>query len=113
MQDTEKLVPHLERDAEHRLDAFLPQDWVEDVRVVDVLDHDRRARRRDAAREALADRDADALLDLLLQPARGAGDQHLLVFVEQEDGNRIHVQDALYPKQVVDEQLLERALGPL
>ena len=81
--------------------------------MVDVLDDDRRARRCDPAREALADGDSDALLDLLLQPAGGAGDQHLLVFVEQEDGNRIHVQEALDPQQVVDEQLVERALGPL
>ena len=53
------------------------------------------------------------LLDLLLQPARGAGDQHLLVLVEQEDRNGIHVQEVLDPQQVVDEQLVERAFCAL
>ena len=71
-----------------------------------------RADRRDAAGEALADRNADSLLDLFLEAAGGARDEHLAVLVEQEDGDRVRVQELLDSQQVVGEQLLERALGP-
>ncbi len=78
-----------ERDAEHRLDPLLPQDRVEDVRVVDVVEDHRLLLGGDPAREAAADRDADALLDLLLDPERGARDELVRLLVEEEDRARV------------------------
>src|SRR3712207_7302369 len=47
----------------------------------------------DAAGEPLADRDPHALLDLLLEPARGARPQHRAVLLEEEHRGRVGVED--------------------
>jgi hypothetical protein len=77
----ERRARYDERHAEHRLDALLPQDRVPDRELVDV-DHARPPLGRDPAGEALAERDADALLDLLLDPERRARDELVLPLVE-------------------------------
>ena len=86
-----------ERDAEHRLDALLAQERVEDVCVVDVVEDHRPLLGGDPAREAAADRDADALLDLLLDPERGARDELVRLLVEQEDRARVDLEDLARP----------------
>ena len=77
VQHAERAPLDEQRDAEQRADALLAQDRVHDVGVVDVLDRDGPALGHDAAGEALADGDRDALLDLLLDALRGACPQHL------------------------------------
>ena len=57
--------------------------------MVDVGDVDRPAARGDAAREAPADRDPHAALDLLLEALGGARDELLGIVVEQQDGGRV------------------------
>ena len=51
-----------QRHSEHALDALFVEDRVQDVRVVDIVEHDRACLGRDPACEAAADRDAHALL---------------------------------------------------
>ena len=79
--------------ADERLDALFPQDGVEHVGVVDVLDDDRRDLGGDAAREALAHRDAHPLPHLLLDAARGRCDQVAGRVVEQQHGGRVDIED--------------------
>ncbi len=59
-----------QRHADHRADALLPQDGVRDRRLVDPVEHDRPSLGGDAPGEPGADRDADALPDLLLDASR-------------------------------------------
>ena len=85
VEDADHLVADQQRHAEHRLDAFLAQDRVQDVGVVDVVEDHRAALAADAAREAAAHGDPHALLDLLLDPDRGARHQLVRLLVQQED----------------------------
>ena len=96
-----------QRHAEQRADALLAQDRVEDVGVVDVGDVDRPAPGRDAAREARADRDPDAALDLLLEALGGARDELLGVVVEEQDGDGVDIEDVLGARQQLVEQGFE------
>jgi hypothetical protein len=82
-----------QRDAEERADALLAQDRVVDVGAVDVVDRQGFLRRRDAPGEALANRDADALFDLLLDALGGPRLQPLAVGFEQENRCRVAVED--------------------
>ena len=86
-------APDEHGDAEQRADALLAQDRVEDVGVVDVVDHDRLALRHDAAGEAAPHRHARALLDLLLQALGSARVEHLAVGLEHQDRRRVAAQD--------------------
>ena len=76
--------------------------------LLDVLDPDRLARGRDAPGEALADRDADPALDLLLETLGGARHQGLVVVLEQEDRRRVRVEDPHHAVEQLIEQVLER-----
>ena len=75
VEDAAQLSFDHERDAEHRLDALLAQERVEDVGVVDVVEDHGPLLGGDPAREAAAHRDADALLYLFLDAERGARDE--------------------------------------
>ena len=114
VQHADDAALHEQRDAEQRLDALLAQDRVEDVGVVDVGDGDRAALGGDAPGEAAADRDADALLDLLLDALGGARVQR--VALQQQDRHRVDLQDLGDPAhQLLQEVLLgeegERGVG--
>ena len=116
MEDAAHLSLDDERDAEHRLDPLLPQDRVEDVRVVDVVEDHRPLLGGDPSGEAAADRDADALLHLLLDPERRARDELVRVLVEQEDRARVDLEDLAGPleqgvEQLVEPQVCERGVG--
>ena len=105
-----------ERDAEHRLDPLLPQERVEDVRVVDVVEDHRPLLGGDPSCEAAADRDADALLHLLLDPERRARNELVRFLVEQEDRARVDLEDLPRPleqrvEQLVETQVCERGVG--
>jgi hypothetical protein len=96
-----------ERHAEHRPDPLLAQDRVHHVGVVDVVEDHGLPGRGDPACEAAPDRDAHALLDLLLDPDRRACDQLLRVLVEQEDGARVDLEHVAHAQQQRPEQLVE------
>ena len=85
MEDPEHVVGEDQGDPGKALDPLLAEQWVEDVRVVDVVEHDRAPFRGDPAREAAANRDPDALFDLFLDSDRGAGDQVLAQLVAEQD----------------------------
>ena len=93
VEDPAHLALDDERDAEHRLDPLLPQDRVEDVPVIDVVEDHRPLLGRDAPGEAAADRDTDALLDLLLDAERSACDELVRLLVEQEDRAGVDLED--------------------
>ena len=100
-------VAHDQRHAEEGLDAFLEQDRVEHVVVVDVGEEDRSALGCDASGEAAADGDAHALLDLFLDSDGGARDELVGGLVEQQDGAGVDVEDRVDPLEQLGEQLFE------
>ena len=61
--------------------------------MIDVVEDHRPPFRCDAACETTADRDAHALLHLLLDPDRCPRDELVCLLVEQQDGARIDVED--------------------
>ena len=61
--------------------------------MIDVVEDHRLPVRRDAAREAAADRDPHAALDLLLDPDRCPRDELVRLLVEQQDGARVDLED--------------------
>ena len=111
VQDAEDGALDEQRHAEQRADALHPQDRVQDVGVVDVGDEDRPASGRDASREAPAERDAHAALDLLLETLGGACDELAGVVVEQQDGDGVDTEDVLRAGQQLVEQGLQGQLG--
>ena len=96
-----------QRDAEHRLDPLLAQDRVEHVRVIDVVEDHRPPFRGDAAGESAADRDADALLHLLLDPDRRPRDELVRLLVEQQDRARVDIEDLAGPEKERRQQRVE------
>jgi hypothetical protein len=107
VQYAHHLVVRDHRDAAERLDPLLPQQRVEDVGVVDVVEDDRPPVGGDSAREALPERNADAALDLLLDADGGAGDELALPRVEQQDRARVRRQEIVDSLEQRAEQLLE------
>ena len=104
-----------ERHAEQRLDPLLAQDRVEDVGVVDVGEDHRPPLGGDPAREALADRDPDALLDLLLDPDRGARDE-LVRLASSSSTRSVAVEhrrasDEQRAQQLLELEVRERRIG--
>ena len=100
-----------ERDAEEAADPLLAEQRVEDVGVVDVGDDDRAPLGRDAPREAAADGDPDALLDLLLDALGGPRAQHAAVLLEHEDGGGVGVEDLAHAVEQRAEQVLRGQVG--
>ena len=101
---------------EERLDALLAKDRVEDVGVVDVVDHHRALLRRDSACEPAPDRDPHALLDLLLESPGRARHELVRALVKQQDGAGIGRQDVAHTgqelvEQVVGRQVRQRRVG--
>jgi hypothetical protein len=97
-----------QRRAQQRPDTLVAEDRVEDVGVVDVLDHDGYAFRGDPACEAAADRNADALLDLLLEPLGGARDELRPLRVEEQHRAGVGPERVADARQQLGEQLVER-----
>ena len=93
-----------QRRAQERLDPLLPQERVEHVGVIDVLDDDRSPLGGDLAREAETHRDARPALHGLLEPARCARDELVGRLVEQKE------RCSVAPERLPDagEQLVEQ-----
>ncbi len=79
--------------------------------MVDVLDRDRAPLGRDPAREAAADRDPDALLDLLLDALGGGRDERFAAFVEQQERGGVGAEDLGDALQQLVEQRVEREVA--
>jgi hypothetical protein len=107
VEDADGVAADDERHPQHRLDPLLPQDRVEHVRVVDVVEDDGPPLGGDAPREPLAERDAHAALDLLLDPHGRPRDELLRRLVEQEHRAGVGVEHVAGPHQERGEQLLE------
>ena len=93
VENAEHAAGDEQRHAEHRLDPLLAQDRVEHVGVIDVVEDHRLPVRRDAAREATADRDPNTPLDLLLDPDRCPRDELVRLLVQQQDSARVDTED--------------------
>ena len=63
---------------------FSAQDGVEHVAVIDVVDRDPMSFLRDTPGEASAERDAHALVDLVLDAPRGRGNEELTGRIQQQ-----------------------------
>jgi hypothetical protein len=107
VENAEDLVREDERDAGHALDPLLPQDGVQDVRMVDVVEHDRVSRRRDPARKPAADRNPNVLLDLLLEPDCCARHELVPELVAQEDRGRVGLEHVSNPGQQLGEEVVQ------
>ncbi len=79
--------------------SLLAQDRVEHVGALDVVEDDRLPARRDPAGKPPSHRDADAGLDLLLQPDRSPRDELLGIAVQQQHRAGVGVQDVADPRQ--------------
>ena len=107
MEHSDHAAGRDQRHAEHALDALLAEDRVQDIRVVDVVEHDRACLGRDPACEAAADRDAHALLDLLLEPDGRPGDELVRRLVEHQHCGRVDLQDVSQPHEQLAHELVE------
>ncbi len=63
------------------------------MRAVDVVEDDGVTLGCDPACEAAAERDPDALLDFLLDPHRGAGDELVGILVHEHDRAGVGAED--------------------
>ena len=102
--------------AEQGDQAALDEQRVHDLGPAHVRDEDRRARRRHAPREALADGHAHARLDLLLQPSGPRGNELVAGLVQQQDHRRVRTHDRpdaveQVREQAVEVEVCERGLG--
>ncbi len=66
---------------------------IEHIRVIEVFEDHRVPVRCDAARETAADRDPNALLDLLLDPDRCPRDELVRLLVKQQDSAGVDAED--------------------
>ena len=107
VENAEQVAAGQQRHAEHRLDALLAQDRVEHVGVVDVLEDHRTPVRCDAARETAADRDADPLFDLFLDPDRRSRVELVRLLVQQQDGARVDLENLAHPNKQRREESVE------
>ena len=111
VEDADDAALDEERHAEEAADPLLAEQRVEDVAMVDVGDDDRTPLGRDAPREAAADGDPDALLDLLLDALGGSRAQHAAVLLEHEDGGGVGVEDLAHAVEQRAEQVLRGQVG--
>src|SRR5215212_5965684 len=113
VEHAKELVLDLDRNAEKRLQPFLPQDRVHDLRMVGVVDDRRVPPGRDSARETGSDRDPDPLLHLLLEAFGSARNDHLLALVQQQNCDRVYSKRRPDLIEKVAEQVLEGDLDTL
>ena len=107
VEHSDHTVGRDQRHSEHALDALFAEDRVQDIRVVDIVEHDRACLGRDPACEAAADRDAHALLDLFLEPDGRPGDELVRRFVEHQHRGRVDLQHVSQPHEQLAHELVE------
>ena len=107
VQDPDHPAGGHQRDAQHGLDALLPQDGVRHRRLVDAIQHNGSPFGCDSPGETHAQRDPDALVHLLLDAPGRSGHELLRAFLEQQDGRRVRVEHAPDPIEQLDQQVLD------
>ena len=116
MEHAEDSVLAQQRNAEHHLDALLPQNRVRNRRRVDAVQPRWLSRSGDTTSETNADRDSHTLADFLLDARRRSGDKLVGVGIEQQDDGGVdveHLADShqhLFEK-IVDAQARETRVG--
>ena len=106
VEDAHEPGLHRERNAGERPDGLVAHVAAHHVLVVDVVEDDGPALRRDPSREALADRDPDGSLRVVLEAERGAHHERA-VGLGQQDDHGVGGERALDAGQQLAEQLLE------
>ena len=96
-----------QRHAHHRLDPLLPQDRVQHLGRIDVVEHHRPLGGGDTAREPSADGDPHPGLDLFLDPDRRSRDQLVRLLVDEQDGAGVGAEDVADPRQQHVQQFLD------
>ena len=107
VEHSEHVVREDQRHSGHALDALLAQDRVQHVGVVDVVEHDRSPFGGDPAREAAADRDPHALLDLFLEPDRRPRDQLVSEVVPEKNCGRVGVEHVPDSREELTQELVQ------
>jgi hypothetical protein len=97
--------------AEQGADALFQQDRVQHMAVVDLVQDDRPLIGGDAAGEARADRDPDALGDLFLKTAGRGGDQLTSRAVKQQHRGGIGIHRLPHPAQQRGEEVTGVEVG--
>ena len=110
VEHPEHVVREDERHPGEALDPLLAEQWVQDVGVVDVVEHDRAPFRGDPAGEPAADRDPDALFDLFLDSDCGAGDQVVAQLVAEQDRHRVGLERLSNARQQLGEQVVQNQM---
>ena len=85
VDDTDRPAVDDQWDTDQARDPPAADQWVEDVRVLHVAEHDGPQLRGDPSGEPLADRDAEARLQLFLDPDGRIGEELVALLVEQQD----------------------------
>ena len=88
-----------QRNPQEGTDALLEEDRVQDSRVVDVVESHRTSLRSDPPRKPLPDRDPDAMLDLLFDPLRRAGNELVLLGIQEQNGRCVRPEDVANPQE--------------
>ena len=102
------LALHDQRHAEQRPEALLAQQWVHDLRMLDVRDAHRLAGARHPSGEALPHTDAHTPLHLLLEALGRARYERPAIVLEQQDRRRAGIEHLHHPHEQLVEQRLER-----
>jgi hypothetical protein len=116
VEDTEDLLVHDERYAEHRLDPLVQEDRIEQVRVVDAVEDDGAALRGDPTRKAASDRDTNGLLHFFLDSDGRSGHELPAIVVQEQHCAGVDAEDLFRSleqgrEQVVELEVGERGLG--
>ena len=107
VQYAEDVVATHQRDAEHHLDALFPQDRIRDRRRVDLIEAHRHSCCCDTAGEPHSDGHPHSLTNFILDPTRGSRHECVALFVEQQHGSRVDIEDLAYASKQLDEQIIE------
>ena len=99
-----------QRHADHPADAVPEQDRVDHVGGVDVRDHHRLSGRGHPAGESGAERNANALPDLVLQPLGGDRGEECAGVIHQQDRRGVDTEQFAHPGQQLVEQFFEGEL---
>jgi hypothetical protein len=93
VEDAEQAAFDDQRHAEQRDDLLLVKEGIDGLAGGEVANRNRAPLGRDAAGKALADRDTEANLDLLLEPPGSASGKLVRLLVEKKDRRRVDVED--------------------
>jgi hypothetical protein len=107
VKDAQNIVATHQRNAEHHLDALLPQERIRDCRRVDVIQPHWFLRGGDTSGETGAERNPYALANLVLDATRRPGDEHLGIGIEHQHGSRVDVKNLAHPAKQLHQKIID------